>query len=215
MQLWKKWIIIEVERIGRKTMKRQRLIQIFSNIPTLETDRLILRKMKVSDTDDMFDYAKRQDVTAYLLWSPHKTREYTRDYLRYLQNRYALGEFYDWAVVDRESGRMIGTCGFTRIDTEHRWGEIGYVLNPDFHGRGLGSEAAERVMRFGFEELELHRIEAKFMLGNDRSLRVMERLGMTFEGYRRDAMWVKQAYRTIGVSAILAEEYRSRRKVEK
>jgi ribosomal-protein-alanine N-acetyltransferase len=196
-------------------MRRQKLIQIFSHIPTLETERLILRKMKISDADDMFDYAKRQDVTTYLLWSPHGNREYTRDYLRYLQNRYALGEFYDWAVVDRESGRMIGTCGFTRIDTEHRCGEIGYVLNPDFHGRGFGTEAAERVVRFGFEVLELHRIEAKFMQGNHSSLHVMEKLGMTFEGYRRDAMWVKHAYRTIGVSAILAEEFRERGGVAK
>ena len=190
-------------------MKRQKLIRIFSHIPTLETDRLILRKMKVADAEDMFDYAKRLDVTTYLLWSPHINQKYTEDYLRYLQNRYALGEFYDWAVVDKESGRMIGTCGFTRIDTAHRCGEIGYVLNPDFHGRGLGTEAARKVLQFGFEELALHRIEAKFMRGNEGSLRVTEKLGMTFEGYRRDAMWVKQAYRTIGVSAILEQEYRN------
>lgn len=192
-------------------MKREALIQIFSHIPTLETERLILRRMKVSDAEDMFDYASRQDLTAYLLWSPHKDRSYTRDYLRYLQNRYALGEFYDWAVVDRESGRMIGTCGFTRIDGGHRRGEIGYVLNPDFHGRGLGTEAAERVLRFGFEELGLHRIEAKFMKGNGGSLRVTEKLGMTFEGYQRDAMLVKERYRTIGVSAILSQEFFEKR----
>ncbi|MBQ9086406.1 MAG: GNAT family N-acetyltransferase [Clostridia bacterium] len=195
-------------------MKRQTLIKIFSDIPMLETPRLLLRKMKVSDAEDMFDYAKRPDVTAYLLWSPHTSRSYTEDYLRYLQSRYALGEFYDWAVVDRESGRMIGTCGFTHIDLAHRCGELGYVLNPDFHGHGLGTEAAERVLDFGFDRLELHRIEARFMRGNDVSLRVMEKLGMTFEGYRRDAMWVKQQYRTVGTCAVLADEHRRKLKKE-
>ena len=188
-------------------MERERICRIFSQMPTLQTDRLILRPMRVSDAEDMFRYARRQDVTEYLLWSPHPSRQYTEEYLRYLQRRYALGEFYDWAVVEKKSGRMIGTCGFTRFDFPHNAGEIGYVLAPDCHGRGLGTEAARRVLRFGFEELELHRIEAKFMQGNDASLRVMEKLGMTLEGYRRDGMYVKNRYRTIGVCSILKEEF--------
>ncbi len=188
-------------------MERERICRIFSNMPVLNTERLILRPMQVSDAEDMFRYARREDVTEYLLWSPHPSRQYTEDYLRYLQRRYALGEFYDWAVVDRESGRMIGTCGFTRFDFPHNSGEIGYVLNPEYHGKGLGTEAAERVLRFGFEQLELHRIEAKFMRGNEASLHVMEKLGMTLEGYRRDGMLVKNRYRTIGVCSILRDEF--------
>lgn len=188
-------------------MKRETVCKIFSNMPTLTTERLILRPMRVSDCQDMFGYAKREDVTTFLLWSPHPAPSYTEDYLRYLQGRYALGEFYDWAVVEKESGRMIGTCGFTRFDFPHNGGELGYVLNPDYHGHGYATEAARRVLRFGFEVLELHRVEAKFMRGNDASLRVMEKLGMSFEGYRRDAMLVKGSYRTVGICAILKHEF--------
>ena len=188
-------------------MKREIIRRIFSAMPTLETERLLLRPMRRSDAEDMFAYAKHEDVTTYLLWSPHPSRSYTEDSLRYIQKRSALGEFYDWAVVDRESGRMIGTCGFTRFDPPHNVGEIGYVLNPEFHGRGLGFEAASRVLRFGFEVLELHRIEVKFMEGNLASLRLAEKLGMRFEGYRRDGMLVKGSYRTIGSCAILADEF--------
>ena len=192
-------------------MKRETICRIFSDIPTLKTDRLILRGMRVTDAEDMYRYAKREDVTRFLLWSPHPTPHYTEDYLRYLQGRYALGEFYDWAVVERDSGRMIGTCGFTRFDLPHGCGELGYVLNPEYHGRGCGTEAAEQVLRFGFETLELHRIEAKFMQGNDASRHVMEKLGMRFEGYRRDGMLVKGSYRTIGCCAILCDEYWERK----
>ena len=188
-------------------MKKETVCRIFSRIPTLNTDRLCLRAMRVMDGEDMYEYARREEVTTYLLWSPHPSRRYTEDYLAYIQDRYALGEFYDWAVVEKESGRMIGTCGFTRIDPAHRCGEIGYVLSPDFHGRGYGTEAARRVIEFGFEVVGLHRIEAKFMQGNEASRHVMEKLGMTFEGYRRDAMYVKNAYRTIGVCAILRSEW--------
>ncbi|MBR2353528.1 MAG: GNAT family N-acetyltransferase, partial [Clostridia bacterium] len=110
------------------------------------------------------------------------------------------------AVVEKESGRMIGTCGFTRFDFPHNGAEIGYVLHPDFHGKGYATEAAARVVRYGFETLGLHRIEAKFMQGNDASLHVMEKLGMRLEGYRRDGMLVKGTYRTIGICSILSGE---------
>lgn len=188
-------------------MRKESIFITFSNMPVLETERLVLRRMRPSDAADMYDYASRAEVTEYLLWSPHPSVRYTADYLKYIKSRYAIGDFYDWAVTEKSSGRMIGTCGFTKFDLPHNCGEIGYVLNPDFHGNGYATEAASRVMEFGFLELGLHRIEAKFIQGNDASLRVMEKLGMTFEGYRRDGMLVKKKYRTIGISAILIEEW--------
>lgn len=186
-------------------MTRENIYKVFSNIPTLETERLILRSMHPMDADDMFDYAGREDVTRYLLWSPHPSPSYTEDYLKYIQSRYALGDFFDWAVVHRESGKMIGTCGFTKINAENNYGEIGYVINPDFRGMEYAAEAAKRVIEFGFEELGLHRIEARFMKGNEASLRVMEKLGMSFEGYLKDAIYVKGSYRTVGVCAIVGK----------
>jgi RimJ/RimL family protein N-acetyltransferase len=102
---------------------------------------------------------------------------------------------------------MIGTCGFTRFDFPNDSAEVGYVLNPDYHGRGYATEAAGCVLRFGLERLGLHRIEARFMEGNEASLRVMQKLGMSLEGYRRESMLVKGQYRTIGVCSILQEEF--------
>ena len=190
-------------------MKKDTVYKIFSKMPTLKTERLSLRPMHFIDAEDMFDYAKRDDVTEYLLWRPHTSLSYTKDYLKYIQTRYALGDFYDWALIDRESRRMIGTCGFTRIDTTNNSAEIGYVLNPDFWGRGIACEAAMRVLEFGFEELSLQRIEARFMQGNEASLRVMQKLGMTFEGYHKDAVLAKGKYRTVGYCAITRDEFLS------
>ncbi len=172
-------------------------------MPTLATERLLLRPMRTSDAYDMYEYACREDVTEYLLWAPHPSVGSTREYLAYIEQRYATCDFYDWAVTLKDSGKMIGTVGFTRLDMTHRLGEIGYVLNPEYHGKGLGTEAAREIVRFGFDVLELHRIEAKFMLGNTASMHVMEKLGMTFEGYHRDAMLVKGKFRTIGYCAIV------------
>ena len=188
-------------------MKREKITKLFSHMPSIHTERLILRPLRVSDAQDMYRYARREDVTTYLLWSPYPSLDFAKQYLKYIEDRYAVGDFFDWGVIDRESGCMIGTCGFTTIDAPNNVGQIGYVLNPEFHGRGLGTEAAWAVMYFGFEIVGLHRIEAKFMQGNDASYHVMEKLGMTFEGYCRDAMLVKGAYRTIGTCAILSEDF--------
>ena len=188
-------------------MKKGKFYKIFSNIPTLYTERLSLRAMHPIDATDMFDYASRPEVTKYLLWSEHEDIHFTRDYLTYVSRRYSRGDFFDWSIIDRESQRMIGTCGFTKIDASNNSAEIGYVLNPDFHRRGLGSEAVKRILKFGFEELSLNRIEARFMQGNEASLALMRSVGMTFEGYMRDLIFVKGSYRTVGVSSILRSEY--------
>lgn len=185
-------------------MKREDLIRSFLHMPTLTTARLEIRPMKWSDADDMFAYAHRPDVTRYLLWRPHPNLDYTRQYLAYITTRYRTGDYYDWALTLRENGQMIGTCGFTRIEPAHDLGEIGYVLNPDYWGQGLATEAVREILRFGFETLRLHRIEARYMVGNDASRRVMEKCGMTFEGIHRDMMLVKGQYRDIGICACVA-----------
>ncbi len=188
-------------------MKKDLIYRLFSHIPTLETERLILRGMRVSDSADMYEYARRPSVTEYLTWDPHTSESMTREYLTYVGQRYRTGDFYDWAVICKEDERMIGTCGFTSFNCPADSAEIGYVLNPAYQGKGLASEAVCRVLRFGFEELSLHRIEAHFIQGNDASRRLMERVGMTFEGYARESMKIKGKYRTIGTCAILRSEF--------
>ncbi len=189
-------------------MKRDLIYRLFSSIPPIATERLSLRAMRVSDAPDMFAYAHRDDVTEYLTWFSHRRLEDTRDYLTEVGRRYRTGDFYDWAIICREDGRMIGTCGFTSFNYNSDSAEVGYVLNPDYHGRGLATEALRAVMNFGFQELSLHRIEAHYIEGNTASRRLMERVGMQFEGYAREAMLIKGRYRTIGTCAILRREYK-------
>ena len=157
-------------------MKCETVYRIFSAIPRLETERLLLRRMEVGDCYDMFEYAKDPSVTQYLTWNPHPDLEYTKEYLQYISNHYRLGDFYDWAVVLREENKMIGTCGFTRFHFPHNAAEVGYVINPAYRGRGIADEAVRAVMRFGFETI------------------------------RRDEMLIKGQYRDVGVCAILREE---------
>lgn len=199
--------------------------RIFRDPPVLPTRRLILRRMLKTDYKDMYEYASQSRVTRYLLWDEHDSEAYTCRYLQYIQSRYRSGEFFDWAIVLKDpenpdnpsprglagKGKMIGTCGFTRFHYEHRAAEIGYVLNPAYWGMGLAPEAVRMVLHFGFTELRLHRIEARYMEGNTASRRVMEKVGMQFEGIARDSMFIKGSYVSVGTCAILQEDYFGKR----
>ena len=190
-------------------------------IPVLRSRRLTLREMKSNDTEDMYEYSKDPSVTKYLLWREMKDKRYVRRYLKFVKRRYKNGGYYDWAVIynggdpsmpDSYAGRMIGTCGFASLDLENLCGEIGYVLNPAVWGNEIALEAARLVIKFGFEELGLQRIEARYMTGNDASVRVMEKLGMKYEGVHRSYMLVKGIRRDIGVYSILRSEYLASRR---
>ncbi|MEA4831065.1 MAG: GNAT family N-acetyltransferase [Oscillospiraceae bacterium] len=183
------------------------LKRIFTDIPVLDTDRLILRKISVTDAADMYEYSKNPNVTRYLTWSPHEDEEYTRRYIKYLQGQYMSGEFYDWGLELKENGKMIGTCGFTSINERDRSAEVGYVINESYWHKGYATEALKKVIAFGFDHMLLKRIEAKHIEGNDMSASVMKKCGMKLDGILRDSMYIKGEYKTIHVYSIIREEY--------
>ena len=183
------------------------LTNLFKKIPDLTTDRLLLRRIRITDAPDMYEYSKDPDVTKYLLWDPHPNVEHTRNYIDYLQDRYRDGKYYDWAIILKSTGKMIGTCGFSAIYPEHRYAEVGYVLNPAFRGQGYAGEALATVLDFAFRRMALNRVEAKCVAENSSSERVMQKVGMQFEGIARSALLVKNEFRDIKIYAMLRSEY--------
>ena len=188
-------------------MRKEDLLRIFTNVPQLETERLVFRRMLLADAEDMYAYARLPEVTQYLTWNEHPSLTYTKRYLSYIATRYRVGEFYDFAVICKQDGHMIGTCGFTRFDLPNDAAEIGYVLNPAYWRLGYGTEAVSLILSYGFRALGLNRIEARFMLGNFASRAVMEKCGMQFEGIARGLMKIKGRYEDIGICSITAAEY--------
>ncbi len=191
-------------------MTQEELHRIFTTPPTLETERLILRKILPTDTGDMYAYSKREDVTRYLLWDAHPNELYTEKYISYLQERYAVGDFYDLAVVCKADGRMIGTVGFTSFDLPNRTAEIGYVISPLYRGQGYAPEAVKRILSFAFETCKLARVSAVCMKENLASLRVMEKCGLKREGLLRCAVYAKGEMKDVYLSAMTEEDYLSK-----
>jgi ribosomal-protein-alanine N-acetyltransferase len=148
----------------------------------VETRRLNLRRFQLTDVKEVFDYASSEENTRFLSWATHKSEEDSLRFLRMEEESALLGEQYNWAILDKASGRLIGSAGLTRLDADRRSAELGYVLHREFWGRGYATEVAGALLRFGFEEAGFERVHAYCFRGNDASRRVLEKLGMRYIG---------------------------------
>ena len=181
--------------------------EVFSDPPVLETERMYLKKIVPEFAADMYEYSCDPDVTKYLTWSCHSSEKETERYIKLLQKKYTAGVFNDWGLILKDSEKMIGTCGFTSFDYGQNTAEIGYVLAQPYWGKGLAVEAARAVMEFGFDVFGLSGFCAKCMEGNDGSMAVMKKLGMSFEGIYKNGMFIKGSYKTIIVYNVTKEKY--------
>lgn len=178
----------------------------FTPFPTFYSNRLKLRKLSVSDAADMFEYSSRPNVSEYENWKPHKSVAETRDFLKWARRQYFKKKFFSWAIV-LNSGKMIGTVSFVKIDCDNRSAEIGYTVSEEYWGNGYAKEAVYQLLRFGFSNLGLNRIYAKVIKGNTRSVRVLEKLGFIYEGTARKANFYQNVCSDLMYFSILSDEF--------
>ncbi|MFC0041869.1 GNAT family N-acetyltransferase [Actinomadura rayongensis] len=178
----------------------------------LRTRRLLLRPFQPGDLEGLYAYQSQPEVARFLVWEP-RTLEESRVFLRQKMDAATLEKEGDWlvaAVVAAETGELMGEINLQWSSREHCQGEIGYVLNPAFHGHGYATEAAAEGLRLGFEELGLHRIVGRIDARNEASARVLERLGMRREAHLRENELVKGEWSDEVVYAMLRREWEAR-----
>lgn len=191
-------------------MKEGRLIMeelIFKGMPSLETERLLLRKLTLRDDRDVFEYASDDVLTEYMMWDTHKSIEDARGFINFVLGRYEKDEGGEWGITLKETGKLIGALGFVWVDTRNRQGEIGYVLNRKYWGLGIMPEAVNGVLKFAFEEMQLNRVEACHFSPNEKSGRVMQKVGMSFEGIAREKKFSKGRFWDAKQYAILKSDW--------
>jgi ribosomal-protein-alanine N-acetyltransferase len=182
--------------------------RVFADLPEIETQRLLLRKMRLDDAEAMFAYASDPAVARHVLWETHRSIEDSESFLRLAIEGYERGDFGGWGVILKDSGAFIGTCGLDAgYAPEHARAELGYVLSREYWGKGLMPEAVRAIIAFGFARVDLNRIEARCIAANLASARVMEKAGMTYEGTLREREFIKGAYRDMKLYSILRREY--------
>lgn len=156
----------------------------WSEFPVLNTERLILRQPVLSDAQDVFIF--RSDPIVQRFNSNPITEIYeAEELISTINEEYERTDGIIWGITLKGVDRVIGLVGFNQWSYHNR-AILGYDLAHEFWGQGIGSEAARRVIRFGFEFMGLNRIEAPTIEDNNESRRMLDKLGFTCEGIRRE-----------------------------
>lgn len=159
-------------------------------VPRLKTERLILRALSLEDIDFLLRHFGDEDVNRYSSYENLKNREEAIDfYNRFIEpgksTRFRLG------IVLEETGELVGTLGYHNLSRRDHSAEIGYDLSKVYWGKGIMTEAVVALIRYGFEQMNLNRIEATVDSENSRSIRLLERLGFMREGLLRERYYYK------------------------
>ena len=145
-------------------------------VPTLETERLILRPLTMDDLDAVFKWAGDPRVNKYMIYPLYKSKE---DGIEWLEGLYKDEDKKDFGFVLKETGELIGSGGIYYHPDIHVW-SIGYNLSYDYWKRGLVTEAMTKIIEWTRQNFTVRAIAGTFAIGNIGSQRVMEKLGMTF-----------------------------------
>ena len=136
------------------------LQNIFRALPSLETDRLMLRPLTIEDAPAVFFYARDPEVARYTGWDAARSVEDSQAFVRSVLQRYQEGKPASWAVVHLADRRLIGTCGFSAYSPISGSGFLAYALAREYWGQGLATEAARQAIEFGFTAMGLSRVQA-------------------------------------------------------
>ena len=177
------------------------------SMPTLETKRLVLRRIAMRDAKDIFAYSKDPEVARHVLWSAQKDESEARDYCRFMMKRYRCDQPSSWGIIEKATNRLVGTIGYMDHNEDNATVEVGYSLAHWLWNGGYMTEALTRVIEYTFEAMDINRIEAQHELENPSSGRVMEKCGMKKEGELRQRLYNKGRYVDVALYAILKEDY--------
>lgn len=179
--------------------------------PTLYTERLMLRPFALADAPDVQRLAGDRDIAAMTLLIPHPYKEgLAETWIRSHPEAFKTGKGVNFAIVLRDRDRLCGAIGLG-IDIANINAELGYWIGKPFWGRGYCTEAARTAIRYGFAVLKLNRIHATHFAKNPASGRVMQKIGMHYEGYRRQHIWKWGQFEDVEQYGILKTDWQSMR----
>ncbi len=173
----------------------------------LEGDRLLLRKLRIDDLQDIYEYGSDGEVSKYVLWNQYKSIEDAKSFIKSVLNNYEKGNNNIWAIENKENNKMIGTIDFIGFNEKHKRSDLGYVLNKEYWNNGLMTEAISLVIQHAFEVLGLNKVSASAIDFNIGSYKAMEKVGMLKEGITRQHFLVDNIFYDIVNYSILRSDY--------
>ena len=175
---------------------------------TIETDRLILRRFEYSDDDAMLrNWVADENVQKMYSEPVYSTKDEVRGLLDKYIGSYERDDYYRWAVIDKECGECVGQIAFFLVDSKNHFAEIEYCIGTEFQCRGYATEATKAVIAYGFDRINLHKVQICTKTINAKSKRVIEKCGFTYESTLRDYFCMDGNYVGRLYFSILRDEY--------
>ena len=178
---------------------------------TIETERLILRKFKISDDEAMLKYWIADEKIQSLYSEPvYTTKAEVDELLEKYINSYQKNDYYRWAIIEKNSGECIGQIAYFLVDSKNNFAEIEYCIGSDFQCKGYATEATKAVIQYGFDKINLHKVQICTKTINKPSKRVIEKCGFTYEGTLRDYFYMDGEYVGRLYFSMLKSEFESK-----
>ena len=151
------------------------LLLNFNPFPELFTERLLLREISAADVKEVFQLRSNKNVMQFIDKPLAQTTDDAMALIQKIEDGHEKNENITWAITLQNRPELIGTIGFWHIDKENYRAEIGYLLHPGFQGKRLMQEAIEMVLKYGFQTMRLHSVEANVNPANNASIKLLEK----------------------------------------
>lgn len=175
----------------------------FKPFPLIQTDRLLLRRVIESDVNEMFFLRSDERVLKYIERDPAKSTDEALQFIKMINEFEKNNESILWAITFKNDSRLIGTICYWNINKQDYRAEIGYVLHPDFWGKGIMQEVMEAVIDYGFNKMQLHSIEARVNPGNIASIKLLEKNNFVREAYFRENYFYNGKFMDTAIYSLL------------
>lgn len=180
----------------------------FNPFPLIAAERLLLKKVEMSDVNEIFYLRSNEKVMKYIDRPPAKSLEEAAEFIKKITELEANNEAVTWAITIKENPKLIGTICYWNIQKEHYRAEVGYVLHPDYWGKGIMQEAFTKILNYGFKVMDLHSIEANVNPNNKASIRLLERNNFTREAYFRENYFYNGKFLDSAIYSLLISEFK-------
>lgn len=183
----------------------------FSPFPVLYTERLVLRNFTKNDANDLFKLRSDEKVMQFIDRPRTASVKDALEFIHKIHDSLKTNYGITWAIsLNNNNKTLIGTIGFWRIMGEHYRAEIGYMLHTDFHAKGIMHEAMQPVLKYGFNIMNLHSVEANVSPENFASMKLLEKNGFVKEAYFKENYFYNGKFLDSLVYSLLAQNFKNK-----